>query len=53
MSFYLKKELIIVASLTIGNFLYQLIFKESPDYRVAADRSFFQAVAIFTTSFLR
>lgn len=34
-------------SLIFGNFIYQCLFSDIPDYGVALDRSFFQCVAVF------
>lgn len=40
------KALTVILALTIGNFLYQYFFAAPPNYAVAFERSFFQAVAI-------
>jgi hypothetical protein len=37
-----------LAGLIVGNFIFQLIFPPEPQWNLAADRSFFQIIAVVT-----
>lgn len=38
--------ILLMFGLSLGNFLYQWIFADVPNWRGAFDRSFFQAIAV-------
>lgn len=40
--------IIIIAGLSSGNFFFQFFIPATPDYMLAFERSFFQAIGIFT-----
>lgn len=47
------RTLFIIVALVASNFVYQWIFRDQPDWSIAIDRSYFQAVAVYIYTLAR